>query len=67
MRTIKPRNLRIIGLCAALACLLQIYALCRYIKRLPDDWVGIALYIVTIYAFAAISVGFIFQSRKQKQ
>jgi len=66
MRTIKPRTLRIIGLCAALACLLQIYALCRYVKRLSDDWIGIGLYIITIYAFAAISVGFFFQSRKQR-
>ena len=67
MKTIKPRTLKIIGICAALACLLQIYALCRYVKRLPDDWVGIGLHIITIYAFAAISAGFFFQYKKQKQ
>ena len=67
MKTIRPRNLRIIAICAALACLLQIYALCRYVKRLPDDWVGFGLYIITIYAFAVISVGFFYQSKKQKQ
>ena len=67
MKSIKPRNLKMIAWCATLACLLQVYALCRYVNRLPDDWIGIGLYIITIYAFAAVSVGFFIQNKKQKQ
>ncbi|MBN2411144.1 hypothetical protein JXQ31_05575 [candidate division KSB1 bacterium] len=67
MKCVNPRILKIIACCAALACLLQIYALCRYINHLPDDRLGIGLYIITIYAFAALSIGFFVRAKKQKQ
>lgn len=49
---------------AALACMLQVIGLLRYVNRLPDDWIGITLYIVTIVAFALVALGFYFQARQ---
>jgi hypothetical protein len=54
----------IFGWAAALATVLQTAGLVRYISRLPNDWVGISLYIVTILAFAGISAGAFIQARK---
>ena len=50
---------------AAVACILQIIGLLRYVERLPDDWVGLGLYFVTIIAFALVAFGFYIQSRRQ--
>jgi hypothetical protein len=54
----------VFGWTAALAAVLQTAGLIRYINRLPNDWVGISLYIVTILAFAGISAGAFIQARK---
>lgn len=54
----------VFGWAAALAAVLQTAGLIRYINRLPNDWVGISLYIVTILAFTGISAGAFIQSRK---
>ena len=54
----------VFGWAAALAAILQTAGLIRYINRLPNDWVGISLYIVTILAFAGISAGAFIQARK---
>jgi hypothetical protein len=67
MKITKPKGLLIAAVCSAIACLLQIIGLVRYIGRLPDDWIGIALYIVTIFAFALGTIGFYIQWQKQKQ
>jgi hypothetical protein len=50
---------------SAVACLLQIVGLVRYLGRLPGDAVGIALYVVTIVAFGVGAVGFYLQWAKQ--
>ena len=64
MNNQNPRNLRIFGWIAALAALLQTIGLIRYINRLPEDWVGITLYAITLFAFIAASAGAFIQARK---
>ena len=43
---------------AAVACVLQIVGLIRYLQRLTDDWIGIGLYMATTIAFALAAHGF---------
>jgi uncharacterized membrane protein YhhN len=49
-----------------IACLLQIAGFIRYLHRLPEDTVGIVLYIITIIAFAISALGLFIQWRKEK-
>jgi len=51
---------------SAAACIFQIIGLIRYLNRLPDDWFGIVLYMVTVVAFAVGAVGFFVQYRREK-
>jgi len=55
------------ALFSAAACVFQIIGLIRYLGRMPDDWLGIALYIVTIAAFTVGALGFFIQYRKNKE
>jgi uncharacterized membrane protein YhhN len=55
-----------LAIAASLACLLQIAGFIRYYQRLPDDTVGIVLYIVSIVAFAIAALGLFIQWRKEK-
>ena len=66
MKIGKTRVLLTVAISAIVACILQIIGLIRYLIRLPEDWVGIVLYIATIIAFALIAVGFYIQWRQQK-
>ena len=52
---------------SGVACLLQIVGLVRYVGRLPDDWLGIALYAVSALAFAAGALGFTVQWRRGRE
>jgi hypothetical protein len=61
----RSRGFLIGSVIAAVACIFQIIGLFRYVERLPDDWVGLGLYLVTIIAFALVAFGFYVQSRKQ--
>jgi len=67
MDILKSKGLVIAAIFSVVACLFQIIGLVRYLSRLPDDWIGIALYIVTIVAFLLGAVGFYIQWRKQEQ
>jgi hypothetical protein len=49
-----------------IAALLQIFGLIRYLDRLPQDWLGIGIYIVTIVAFVIASFGFYSKGRRQE-
>ena len=40
----------------AIGCVLQVVALVRLVRRLPDDWVGIGIYSVTLAAFALAAI-----------
>jgi len=64
MRNAKPKGLLVAAACSAVACLLQVVGFVRYLGRLPDDWLGIGLYVVTIAAFALGAIGFYVQSRQ---
>jgi len=65
MRNRKSKGLLIAGFSALTACVLQIMGLIRYLGRLPEDWVGISLYIATIVAFLTVALGFFIQWRKR--
>lgn len=52
---------------AAIACILQVIGLTRYIGRLPGDWLGIGLYIITIIAFGLAALGFFIRWNEEKQ
>ena len=63
----RSRTTFLVGVLSAAACLLQITGLVRYLRRLPDDRLGIALYIVTIVAFALVSIEHFSRWRKERQ
>ncbi len=52
--------------CLMVVSILQVVGLARYISRLPDDWVGIGLYIATIIGFLLAGMGFTIQWRQEK-
>jgi len=54
-----------ISVVAAVACILQVIGLIRYISRLPQDYIGIGLFSFTAVAFAIISIGFFIQWQKR--
>jgi hypothetical protein len=64
MKDSRSRSYRLASLIAIIACILQIIGFLRYVERLPEDWVGIGLYLVTIVALALVAFGFYIQSRK---
>ena len=53
--------------CLVVVSILQVVGLARYVNRLPDDWVGIGLYIATIVGFLLAGMGFSIQWRKEKR
>ena len=58
----KGKNLRSFGWLAAIAASLQAVGLIRYLNRLPEDWIGIALYAITLVAFILVSIGSFLQA-----
>jgi len=67
MATKDSRILRLVGWSAVIAATLQMVGLIRYIQRLPQDWLGIALYTITLLAFIAVSIGSFIQARQKDQ
>ena len=66
----KPRRSRatfLVGVLSGVACLLQITGLMRYLGRLPEDRLGITLYVITIIAFALISIEHFARWRKERE
>ena len=57
------KYLRLFGWLAAIAAAFQAIGLIRYIRRLPGDWIGIALYAITLIAFVLVSAGMFIQAR----
>ena len=56
---------RLFGWLAAIAGLFQAAGLIRYVNRLPDDWIGISLYAITLVAFVLVSIGSFIQARQK--
>ena len=66
----KPRSSRttfLVGVLSGVACLLQITGLMRYLERLPGDRLGITLYVITVIAFALISIEHFARWRKERE
>ena len=57
---------RVAAIFMAIMGVLQIVGLVRYLDRLPEDWIGIGLYILTIIAFVVASFGFYTKGRTEK-
>ena len=51
---------------AAIASVFQVAGLALYLRRLPDDWVGIGLYSAAIVALALVVLGFYIQWKRQR-
>ena len=67
MKPTESKNMLIGAVANAVACLLQIVGLVRYVGRLPDDRVGIGLYAATAIAFALGAFGFYARWKKEKR
>ncbi|MGD8405994.1 MAG: hypothetical protein PVJ21_20230 [Anaerolineales bacterium] len=65
MSTSESRQFRLFGWIAVAATILQTFGGIRYINRQPDDWVGIMLYAITLFAFIAVSIGSYIQARRK--
>lgn len=57
MKSERPQRNLLFAIAATIACILQLYGTIRYIDRLPDDTVGVVLYIVTCVLFGAVAAG----------
>ena len=62
-----PRGYLFAAMVSGFAFLLQGIGTIRYVSRLPDDWVGIGLYVTTAVLFAVIAVGFCGKWRSERQ
>jgi hypothetical protein len=51
-----PKNKLVFAICLTVAFVLQLYGTIRYINRLPDDKVGVTLYVATTALFAVLAV-----------
>lgn len=61
----EPRLLRVLAAAALVLAALQVLAFCRFLDRIDDDPLGIALYIVAIVAFVLVAAVFFAQSRRR--
>ena len=67
MKKSNPKGWLIGAVALNCACIFQVIGLTRYIERLPDDWLGIGLYIITIIAFGLAALGFFIRWNKEKK
>jgi len=63
MKLREPGFLRGLGTVALILAALQVLAFCRFLDRVDDDPLGVALYIVAIAAFVVIAGVFFAQAR----
>ena len=64
MRIDRKRGWLLAAVAAATSCVLRIISLLRYLDRLPEDRIGIGLYIAAIVALAIAATGFFIQWRR---
>ncbi len=50
-----PRYLLVLAIAATIATVLQMYGALRYIRRLPDDTLGVVLYIAVAVLFGVVA------------
>jgi len=66
MKKSKSKGWLIGTVALSIACIFQVIGLIRYVGRLPDDRLGIVLFVVTIVAFALAAFGFYIRWKKDK-
>lgn len=66
MKRRTSRTTFLVGVLSGVACVLQITGLIRYLGRLPEDRLGITLYVITIVAFALVSIEHFARWRKER-
>ena len=59
------KRFQFFGWITTIAGFFQAVGLIRYINRLPDDWIGISLYAITLVAFVLVSIGSFIQARQK--
>ena len=64
MKIGKSKGFLIAAVFAAVAFIFQVAGLFLYLRRLPDDWVGIGLYGAAIVALAFVALGFYIQWKR---
>lgn len=64
MRIDRKKGFLVAAVLASIGCLVQVVGVVRYIGRLPDDWIGIGLYVAATVAFAIAAIGFLVQWRR---
>ena len=62
-----PRYLLVVAIAASIATIAQIYGTLRYVRRLPDDTLGVVLYIVTCVLFGAVATANYFRYLTEKK
>lgn len=62
----ESRHALIMAMALTIACILQLYGTLRYVNRLPDDTVGVTLYIVVTILFAILATVHFFRWGKLK-
>jgi hypothetical protein len=67
MKIMDAKGLMLGAIFSTVACFMQIIAFIRFLGRLPEDGVGITLFILTIIAFTFGAFGFYIQWRKVKR
>jgi putative effector of murein hydrolase LrgA (UPF0299 family) len=71
MKMQKPSGWLFATVFAAIALILEVVGTVRYVSRLPDDWLGIGLYISASLLFATATFGFYIkwtqERRKEKE
>jgi hypothetical protein len=67
LKQVKSRTTFLVGVLSAVACALQVTGLIRYLGRLPEDRLGITLYIITIIAFGLVSIEHFVRWRKERE
>ena len=66
MKIDKPKGFLVAAVFAAIAFVFQVAGLVLYLRRLPDDWIGIGLYCAAIVALAFVALGFSIQWKRQR-
>ncbi len=67
MRPGRSTTTFLVGSLSGVACLLQVTGLIRHLRRLPGDRLGMVFYIITIVAFALVSIEHFARWRRERE
>jgi len=63
----KSKRSLVMASAALVAVVAQLFAFWRYLDRLPDDRIGLTLYVITIALFASTATLFFTRWRQSRQ